>query len=129
MKKNTLIIVGILFLTISCFQKNEKSKNQEIIKKTNQKIESQKRTISDYKSQRLLTFYKDYRDEISDFTTIHTNGIFNAVIFKTKHIKVYIVELDTTAPQHPTPKGKIGEIHNFNQMGIDNSIIKNIRIK
>ncbi|WP_159948014.1 hypothetical protein [Polaribacter septentrionalilitoris] len=129
MRQTTLIIIGILFFTISCAQKNEKSDNQEIAEKINKKIESQKKPISDYKSERLLTFYKDYGDEISDFTIVHTNGIFDAVIFKTKEKKAYIVELDTTISNHPKPKGKVGEILNFNQMGIDNSIIKNIQFE
>ncbi|WOD42806.1 hypothetical protein [Hwangdonia lutea] len=121
-----LIIIAILFLTISCVQKNEKSDKKEI---TNKKTESQKRPLADYKSQKLITFYKDYGGEISGFTLVHTNKIFNAVIFKTKEKRAYVVELDTTITYHPKPKGKIGEILDFNQLGIDNSIIKKIEFK
>ena len=114
-----LVIIGILFLTISCVQKNDKS----------DKNESQKRPLADYKSQKLVTFYKEYGDEISDFTIVHTNEIFNAVIFYTKEKRAYVVELDTTIAHHPNPKEKIGKILEFNQFGIDNSIIKYIEFK
>ncbi|MDD7915331.1 hypothetical protein [Polaribacter ponticola] len=121
-----LIIIGILLVTISCVQKNKKSDQKEIV---NKKTESQKRPLADYKSQKLVTFYKDYGDEISDFTIVHTNEIFNAIIFYTKEKRAYVVELDTTITHHPNPKEKIGKNLEFNQFGIDNSIIKYIEFK
>lgn len=126
--KKSLLTFGLFLLLCSCVQKNEKTDIQEITEKLPHKILTQKRPLTEYKSIKLKTFYKDYGNEITDFTVVNTNGVFSGVIFKSKEKGAYIVELDTTISDHPNPKVNTGQIVNFNEMGIGNCIIKNIRL-
>lgn len=75
-----------------------------------------------------MTFYNDYKDEIKSVTLVHVNRIFSGLILKTDSEKAYIVELDTTVPNHPNPKEGVGLILDFSPSRIGKSIIDNVRL-
>lgn len=121
MKQIILTIIGLLLLTFSCAQNNEKVDKKEIREKT----ETKKRQLIDYKSSKLSSFYKDFTNEISNIILVSTNspGNITEVIFKNKEKGHYVVELDSPIPK--SDKIKVGQNWIFSQA--ENSVIRNIK--
>ncbi|MGC6430363.1 MAG: hypothetical protein ACON5F_04915 [Jejuia sp.] len=117
--RQIILLCGLLVI-FSCGKKNEKTQISNL---------TQQKELVYYKSQKLIDFYKDYENEIDDFTLVKTNGKFSGVIFKSEEKGSYVVELDTTTTKFSTPSLKAGETFSFDQLGMKNKIISNITLK
>ena len=125
MKKGILVtIIGIIIVGITYFGIEIYGFAKGVKEDAQKNIRTEKVELSDYKNSELLSFYEDYKNEITEIIwTDEPPANLSGVIFVTNENNYFEIELDSIPKMH-----KMNLERNWKINEVGNSRIRNIKL-